>query len=189
MFAWLKARASHRTRAAEIYGAVVTAARNPRYYSDFSVPDTPEGRFEMVALMQFLVLERVKRVMPGGMDLAQGAIEAFVTDMDDCLREMGVGDLTVPKKVKRAAAAFYERAGMYRAGLAEGARGEQGQSCEIDGSLAGALGNAIYGNENSAAASGLACLVARQATALAAADDETVLNGKALVALLDGAAA
>jgi cytochrome b pre-mRNA-processing protein 3 len=47
-------------------------------------------------------------------------IEAFVTDMDDCMREMGVGDLSVPKKVRRAAAAFYERASQYRHGLAGG---------------------------------------------------------------------
>lgn len=74
----------------------------------------------MVALVLFLVLERVKRVSPDGEALTQGAIEAFVTDMDDCMREMGVGDLTVPKKVKRAAAAFYERAGCYRGHLGSG---------------------------------------------------------------------
>jgi cytochrome b pre-mRNA-processing protein 3 len=56
-------------------------------------------------------------VSPDGEALTQGAIEAFVTDMDDCMREMGVGDLTVAKKVKWAAAAFYERAGCYRGHL------------------------------------------------------------------------
>jgi cytochrome b pre-mRNA-processing protein 3 len=49
--------------------------------------------------------------------LSQRTIETFVTDMDDCMREMGVGDMAVGKRVKRAAAAFYERAGAYRRGL------------------------------------------------------------------------
>ena len=120
MLQWLRSRAFIRRKAGEIYGAVVAAARQPAFYRHYRVPDTPEGRFEMIALMLFLVLERVKRVAPDGEALTQGAIEAFVTDMDDCMREMGVGDLTVPKKVKRAAAAFYERAGHYRGHLERG---------------------------------------------------------------------
>ena len=123
MLHWLRSRSHIRRKAGEIYGVVVAAARQPAFYRDCRVPDTPEGRFEMVALMLFLVLERVKRLRPDGEALAQGAIEAFVTDMDDCMREMGVGDLTVSKKVKRAAAAFYERAGHYRSGLAVAAKG------------------------------------------------------------------
>jgi cytochrome b pre-mRNA-processing protein 3 len=118
MLQWLRARSRNRRKTGEIYGAVVAAARQPAYYSQMRVPDTPEGRFEMVALTLFLVLEPLKSAGAGGQGLAQGVIEAFVTDMDDCMREMGVGDLTVPKKVKRAAAAFYERAGVYRDALA-----------------------------------------------------------------------
>lgn len=120
MLQWLRSRALIRRKAGEIYGAVVAAARQPVFYRQYRVPDTPEGRFEMVALVLFLVLERVKQAAPGGEALTQGAIEAFVTDMDDCMREMGVGDLTVSKKVKRAAAAFYERAGNYREHLGRG---------------------------------------------------------------------
>ncbi len=120
MLQWLRSRSHIRRKAGEIYGAVVAAARQPAFYRQYRVPDTPEGRFEMVALILFLVLERVKQVTPGGAALTQGAIEAFVTDMDDCMREMGVGDLTVAKKVKRAAAAFYERAGNYREHLGRG---------------------------------------------------------------------
>lgn len=120
MLQWLRSRSHIRRKAGEIYGAVVAAARQPVFYRQYRVPDTPEGRFEMVALVLFLVLERVKRVSTAGEALTQGAIEAFVTDMDDCMREMGVGDLTVPKKVKRAAAAFYERAGQYRGHLGSG---------------------------------------------------------------------
>ena len=106
-----------RRKAGELYGRVVAAARQPELYMSMGVPDTAEGRFEMVALMLFLGLERLQGAGAGAEKLQQLAIEQFVTDMDDCFREMGVGDLTVPKKVRRAAAAFYERAGAYRTAL------------------------------------------------------------------------
>jgi cytochrome b pre-mRNA-processing protein 3 len=119
MFDWLTRRSTVKRKALDLYGGVVTAARNPWFYGPGRVADTPEGRFELVALHLFLVAERVKAHQPDGEALAQGLIEALVTDMDDCMREMGVGDLTVPKRVKRAAAVFYERAGVYRQALAE----------------------------------------------------------------------
>jgi cytochrome b pre-mRNA-processing protein 3 len=81
------------------------------------VPDTPEGRFELVALHLFLALESLHITDPAADDLRQRTIEIFVEDMDDCMREMGVGDLTIPKKVKRAAATFYDRATIYRRDL------------------------------------------------------------------------
>jgi cytochrome b pre-mRNA-processing protein 3 len=101
-------------RAEPLYAIVVTAARQPGFYGAGRVMDTPEGRFEMIALHLFLLAERIKSTQPDGEALAQALIEAFVTDMDDCMREMGVGDLTVPKRVKRAAAVFYERGGEFR---------------------------------------------------------------------------
>jgi cytochrome b pre-mRNA-processing protein 3 len=121
MLQWLRRRASAGRRAKELYGGVVTAARQPIFYERLRVPDTPEGRFELVALHLFLALESLEHQDRSG-DLRQRIIETFVTDMDDCMREMGVGDLSVPKKVRRAAAAFYERASQYREGLAHGGR-------------------------------------------------------------------
>jgi cytochrome b pre-mRNA-processing protein 3 len=114
---WLTRPAGVRRKAEELYGMVVAAARNPGFYGVGRVADTPEGRFEQVALHLFLIAERVAPVKPEGEVLARHLIEAFVTDMDDCMREMGVGDLTVPKRVKRAAAVFYDRAGAYRDAL------------------------------------------------------------------------
>ena len=114
----LTRRPPSRRKAEVFYGKVVAAARQPGFYGDGRAPDTPEGRFELVALHLFLVAERVKTTAPDGQDVARALIEAFVVDMDDCMREMGVGDLTVPKRVKRAAAGFYERSGAYRDALA-----------------------------------------------------------------------
>jgi cytochrome b pre-mRNA-processing protein 3 len=120
MFGWLTGPSKVQRTAEGLYDRVVTAARSPGLYSTFGVADDAEGRFEMLALHLFLALEALKT----GPDEAgyreavtQRVIERFVTDMDDCMREMAVGDMAVPKRVKRAAAGFYERAGAYRAGL------------------------------------------------------------------------
>lgn len=122
MLEWLNrpqfAKQSAKRKAGELYGMVVAAARQPAFYGPGRVADTPEGRFELVALHLFLLAERLTADKPDGEELARHLIEAFVTDMDDCMREMGVGDLTVPKRVKRAAAVFYERSGAYRDVLA-----------------------------------------------------------------------
>ncbi len=182
MFAWLASRPI-RAKAEELYGAVVTVARTPGYYSAFCVPDTTRGRFEMITLVLFLVLERTKRA-PGGMDLSRAGIEAFITDMDDCMREMGVGDLTVPKKVKRAAATFYERAKHYREALAE----------EGDEVLASVLLRHIWDEEEALDvhprrqhARALAGAVRRQSEDLSRIDDGSLGNPPALVALLQRA--
>jgi cytochrome b pre-mRNA-processing protein 3 len=96
----------------------VTQARQPLFYTGLGVPDTPEGRYEMIVLHLYLLLERLRAEGTTAAGLSRRLIEAFIEDMDDSMREMGVGDLTVPKKVKRAAAGFYERAGQYRTALA-----------------------------------------------------------------------
>lgn len=172
MFDWLTGRRHDRSKAENLYGAVVTLARTPGFYSKFGVPDTPEGRFEMVALVLFLTLERLKS-FPGQEKLVQATIEAFVTDMDDCLREMGVGDLGVSKRVKRAAAAFYERAGSYRPALA-------GSNATA---MTDALTRHVYSGEGSAGAPALADLVLALWNGLASADATRLASGAALAQL------
>jgi cytochrome b pre-mRNA-processing protein 3 len=113
----LKARSELRRKAGEIYGAVVTQARRPDFYAALGVPDTPSGRYEMVVLHLFVVLERLRSEVNDTSPLSQLLVEAFVADMDDSLRELGTGDLAVPKKVRRAAAGLYERSMLYRAAL------------------------------------------------------------------------
>lgn len=118
MFGWLTGNTSLRRKAGELYGAVVAAARQPALYGPGRVADTPDGRFELVAVHLFLLAERLTKDGAESEKLVQALIEAFVTDMDDCMREMGVGDLKVPERVKHAAAVFYKRAKAYRDGLA-----------------------------------------------------------------------
>lgn len=132
MLQWLRRRAEVARKADELYGRVVAAARQPAFYADFGVSDTPEGRFELVLLHLFLALEAIKDRGREATAIAQRTIETFVVDMDDCMREMGVGDLTVPKKVKKAAAAFYARAARYRQAIAEdGAHGPSTALCSV----------------------------------------------------------
>jgi len=117
MLSWLRRRGEAARKAEEIYGVVVAQARRPHFYAGYGVPDTLRGRYEMLALSLFLLLERMRRDAEAGaalQDLSRLTLERFCTDMDDCMREIGIGDLSVPKKVKRAAIGFYERAALYR---------------------------------------------------------------------------
>lgn len=137
----------------------------------------------MVALHLFLLAERVMKDGEKGAKLAQAVIEAFVTDMDDCMREMGVGDLTVPKRVKRAAATFYKRTQSYRAGLqADAARAEGAAS-----PLAAVVNDALFsGAGDGAFCERLADYMERMATALSARSYEDITQRDfSLLALAD----
>jgi cytochrome b pre-mRNA-processing protein 3 len=101
-----------------VYGAIVAAARQEAFYRDWGVPDTAMGRFEMVALHVAVMQRRLKELGVEGEALARSLGEEFITDMDDCMREIGVGDLTVPKKIRIAAAALFDRYNDYGAALA-----------------------------------------------------------------------
>lgn len=117
MFSWLNDKRTHKRTAEHLYGAVVAQARQPAFFTDYRVPDTPEGRYEMIVLNLFLVLDRLRNANGPAKRVSRHLTERFVTDMDDSLRELGVGDLTVPKKVKRAAAGLYDRVQEYQAAI------------------------------------------------------------------------
>ena len=98
-----------------LYAAVVEAARTPRWYADFGVPDTIDGRFDMVALMLTLVLVRLERGGEAG--FAARLTEQFIADMDGQVRQIGFGDLAVGKQVGAMTAALGGRLGSYRDGV------------------------------------------------------------------------
>ncbi|SPP95040.1 ubiquinol-cytochrome C chaperone family protein [Bradyrhizobium vignae] len=95
-----------------IYGMIVTQAREPIFYRDLGVPDTVNGRFDLLLLHLWLLLRRL-RTAPGATDLSQALFDRFCEDMDDNLREMGVGDQTVPKRMRAFGEAFYGRVQAY----------------------------------------------------------------------------
>jgi cytochrome b pre-mRNA-processing protein 3 len=103
---------------ASLYGMIVAQARNPSFYRFYGVPDTIDGRFEMIALHTVLVLRRLGSGAADLRRLGQGLFDAFCEDMDASMREMGVGDLAVPRKMRRIGEAFYGRQAGYRDALA-----------------------------------------------------------------------
>lgn len=110
-------RTDDRETIQRLYGAIVAQSRDPVFYTSYEVSDTIEGRFEMIILHAFLLFHRLKEEGDERRQLGQRVFDAFCIDMDANLREMGVGDLSVPKKMKRVAEAFYGRVGSYDAAL------------------------------------------------------------------------
>jgi cytochrome b pre-mRNA-processing protein 3 len=102
-----------------LYRAIVTAARQPHFYAEWGVPDTVDGRFDMIVVHLFLVLDRLRHD-PGAATATQALTDAFYTDMDRSLREMGVGDLSVGKKVRKMAEACQGRLEAYGKATAAG---------------------------------------------------------------------
>lgn len=100
-----------------VYGAIVAQARRPEFYRDLGIADTVDGRFDMIVLHAFILFHRLKDV-PEEAALGQRVFDAMFLDMDRSLREMGAGDLGVPKKIRRMGEAFYGRARAYDAALA-----------------------------------------------------------------------
>ena len=131
-----------------LYGTIVAQARLACFYREYGVPDTLNGRFDLLVLHLTLVLDRLAEELQLR-ELGQALFDHFCADMDHNLREMGVGDLSVPRHMQRVGEAFYGRAQAYRAGLARD--GER--------ALVEALERNIYGQANRAAAPRLAAYI------------------------------
>jgi len=111
-----------------LYGAIVAQARVPAFYLVFGVPDTPEGRFDLLVLHLALVCRRLGGIegaeQAAARALSQGIFDRFCRDMDHNLREMGVGDLSVPKTMRKLGEAFYGRLDAYDRALGSADPGE-----------------------------------------------------------------
>src|SRR5215475_2048101 len=105
---------------ASLYGTIVAQARAPAFYQIYGVPDTANGRLEMIILHSVLLLRRLgAELQPGaGPDLGQAIFDLFCRDMDANLREMGVGDVSVPRAMRQIGEAFYGRQAAYESALA-----------------------------------------------------------------------
>ena len=103
--------------AESLYIAAVKQARQPFLYTKFGVPDTFDGRFNMISLHVFLVLRRLKSNYTRSVKTSQALFDIMFADMDQSLREKGVGDLRVGKNVKAMVASFYGRVSAYEIAL------------------------------------------------------------------------
>jgi cytochrome b pre-mRNA-processing protein 3 len=117
MFHFFRRKTSNHS-IASLYGMIVAQARATPFYRIYGVPDTVNGRFEMVVLHTVLVLRRLESEPVPVRRLGQALFDRFCRDMDGSLREMGVGDLAVPAKMRKIGEAFYGRQAVYVAALA-----------------------------------------------------------------------
>ena len=101
----------------ELYSSVVAQARQPYFYTDLAVPDTPDGRYDMIMIHAFLLLHRLKRDLPNTKEISQALFDIMFEDMDKSLREMGAGDVGIGRRIKEMAKAFYGRIAAYDEGL------------------------------------------------------------------------
>jgi cytochrome b pre-mRNA-processing protein 3 len=118
MLKWWRNRQEATGHAGQLYATASTWAREPHLYTALGVADTVDGRVAMLLLHVSVLTHRLGRIGPQGHALATGVTEAYVEHMDDTLRHIGVGDLAVPRKVKKAAAALYDAHIEYGAALA-----------------------------------------------------------------------
>lgn len=115
-------RKANRAITDALYSRIVAAARQPAFYSDWGVPDTPLGRFEMISLHMFLLQHRLHGETGPSREIAQELIDEFFAEVDQSLRELGIGDMGVPKRMKKLARMFYGRTAAYADALARGDR-------------------------------------------------------------------
>jgi cytochrome b pre-mRNA-processing protein 3 len=101
-----------------LYAATVAQARKPALYAELGAPDTPEGRFEVYSFHVYLLLARLKGEGPQAAETAQALFDTYVSALDNSLREMGVGDLAVGKRMRKLGEAFYGRVNSFEKALA-----------------------------------------------------------------------
>jgi cytochrome b pre-mRNA-processing protein 3 len=152
-----------------LYGAIVAQARHPDFYGSYGVPDTVEGRFDMIVLHLVLLNRRLRGEARAVGSLGQGIFDLFCQDLDHNLREMGVGDLAVPKRMQDFGAAYYGRAQRYDAAL-------DGQDVNA---LRQALARNVFGDDRAvpSGAVKLAAYVAEAERRLATQDTAHFLAG------------
>jgi cytochrome b pre-mRNA-processing protein 3 len=149
-----------------LYAAAVAAARDPFWYATLGVPDTLDGRFDLIAVHAFLLVHRVQSES----SLAQAVFDAMFADMEHNLREIGVGDLSVSKRVRAMWEAFHGRSKVYAVALDAGDKD----------ALAAALARNVWrGNAPPGSPEALADQVLQQAAHLASQPLDRFASGHA----------
>lgn len=151
-----------------LYGAIVAQARAPVFYRSYGVPDTVNGRLDLLILHLVLAFERLSRGPASAKAAGQAAFDRFCQDMDDHLREQGVSDIRVPKDMQRVAAAFFGRHRSYISALKAGDRD----------ALRTALRRNVFADADAAGLDGLAGYVEAAAQALERQDAAAIASGR-----------
>ncbi|HBF29801.1 ubiquinol-cytochrome C chaperone family protein [Rhizobium sp.] len=168
IFDLFKARKNNRQIVDRQYARLTEAARMPQFYLALDVPDTVMGRFEMLSLVMILYFRRTAKSATSGQEVAQEIIDAFFQDIDHSIRELGIGDQSVPKRMKKLAGMFYGRLEAYSKALE--LKNREG--------LAAALKRNIHPEQIDAAdMDGLALWALQAETELAGMTEDAVVTG------------
>ena len=132
------------------YTAITRQARQPLHYGKGGVPDSFDGRFDMMALHVHLVLRRLRSEGVARDDIGQELFDIFFRDMDQAMREAGVGDLGVGKKIRKMAQAYYGRAAAYDTAMGKAAPSDR----KHKDALVAVLTRNLYPEDESAADDG-----------------------------------
>lgn len=165
-----KKRSNNERIVLDLYEALTAAGRQPVLYEEMGAPDTVMGRFEMLSAHVILFLRRARQGSESIGELAQAVVDEFFLDIDHSIRELGVGDIGVPKKMKKFARMFYGRAESYGQAIDAGDRA----------ALAAALRRNIHPDRPEAAPDmrRLAGYMFQAEAALAAVPDDDLLHGR-----------
>lgn len=173
MLDWIRKRWHRKRENANLVGAIYSsisdAARDPALYTRFGVADTLMGRYEMMALHSFLFQHRAKGATPHLEEMAQEVLDAYFLELDHSLREVGIGDVAVPKRMKKLGRMIYGRWEAYDKALRAGDRA----------GMAEALQRNVYSEGGNAdRADDLAGYVFLASEYLARQDDDALLSGR-----------
>jgi cytochrome b pre-mRNA-processing protein 3 len=168
MFLFKKRDSGRRKTIERLYGAIVAQSRAAVFYLDMGVPDTVEGRFDLLVLHMHLVSTRSAQEGEAGVALGQELLDRFFEDMDASLREIGIGDLKVPKEMRTLAEAYLGRSAQYAPAIAKG----------DEAALTAAIARNIYAKENAAGAGALAAYAIATSKSLNRQPLEQFLNGR-----------
>ena len=175
---WFRSQDKGDRIAHDLYVAAVAQARQPLFYVEYGVPDTVDGRFDLIILHVYLFLRQLNHLaLPDdgsaesvqAAQLAQSLFDIMFSDMDRSLREMGVSDISIGKRVKHMVKAFYGRAVAYDEGLT-------GPDTVLRDALERNLFGTVQPSQHQLAA--MAKYIRYQADNLAKASDQDTLAGK-----------
>ncbi len=151
-----------------LYAQTVAQARTPALYADLGVPDTTEARFELYSLHVYLLMARLKDQGEQAAETSQALFDTYLSALDNSLREMGVGDLSVGKRMRKLGEAFYGRVLGYEAALA---------TLPDTAQLAALVTRTIYADADAGHAPALAAYIVARREALAAQPLERLYAG------------
>lgn len=146
-----------------LHARIVAASRDPALFGPGGLPDTMEGRFEALTLHVLLVLRRLRALPAPAPEVAQDLVDSVFAHLEIALREMGIGDFGVPKRMKKLGQAFYDRVAKYDplldAGGPDALAAEIGMRLEMDGAPARPLARALLASEAALGRSDLEALL------------------------------